>query len=449
MTFRSFVALIALALVAPSLAFAVENGKAEGTITINRKAVKLKYAFAKKEKDSDEKDHWVVILTDRAVSRSVLADDSRLNKAVENGQVVAAVFRFEEGKQLEGLDVKSKALQHRSLTMDVSEVTLKGLTFSADAIEAGATTTEDQSSFTDVATIDVKFRGVLGKDGKFGDNASAAMELAASGPKLIDGGAIGTLTVDGSTVKLTHSLARSQPSVFDEKKTEWVVLLSDRPVAAETFGDTSKLMSAVNEGALQGLLLSVGPDETPFHLQFLHPKTSMQVTGSGFWNLDVTDFSEKRMAARFYTTEERELGDHKYSYDASFATPVAVTVVPKKMTVDASSGTKLPANGGEPGKVYIAFDKASRAGDLASMKKYASKTSPLPEMDAEETKQMLEIMKALRPVKVKITGGFASADHASLSVEAESPFDKKKMNGTIEMAREDGAWKILKEKWKN
>jgi len=449
MSVRSLVAVVALTLLTPSLAFAVENGKAEGTITINRKAVKLKYAFAKKEKDSDEKEHWVVILTDRAVSRSVLADDSRLNKVVENGQAVAAVFRFDEGKQLEGVEIKSKALQHKSLTMDVSEVTVKGLTFTADAIEAGATTTADQSSFTDVATIDVKFRGMLGKDGKFGDNASAATELAASGPKLIDGGAIGTLTVDGSSVKLTHSLARSQPGTFDEKKTEWVVLLSDRPVAAEMFGDTSKLMSAVNEGALQGLVLTVNPDEIPYHLRFLHPKTSMQVSGSGFWNLDVTDFSDKRIAARFYTTEVRDMGDHKYSYDVSFATPVEVTVAPKEMTVDASSGTKLPANGGEPGKAYSAFDKASRAGDLASMKKYASKTGPLPEMDAEELKQMLEIMKALRPVKVKITGGFASTDHASLSVEAENPFDKKKRNGTIEMAREDGAWKILNEKWKN
>ena len=80
-----------------ALAFAVETGKADGNVTINRKPVKLKYAFAMKEKDPfEKKDRWTVMLTDRPLSRSLLSDSSRFSKAVENGDVVAVIFRFDD-----------------------------------------------------------------------------------------------------------------------------------------------------------------------------------------------------------------------------------------------------------------------------------------------------------------------------------------------------------------
>jgi hypothetical protein len=435
-------------LLAAPFAFGVENGKAEGTITINHKPVKLKYAFAKKEKDFDKKDRWIVMLTDRAVSRSLLADDSRFAKAVENGEVVAAMLRFDEGRKLEQVEVRSKALQHKSLPMSASNVKLTALVFTADVIEAGAATTEEQSFFTDIATLDVKFRAPLGKEGKFGDSAAAAKELGASGPKLADGGAAGTLKVDGATVKLAYAIARTKPNAFDEKKKDVVVLLTQQPVSAEMFIDDQRLFKAVSDGSVQGLLVTIDSDEKPYALQLLHPKAGIQMSGSGFLNFDATDFSDTHVAGKFFTTSEQDSMEHKYSYDVSFAAPVQTIAIPSELTVDASSGTKLPAGGGDPGKTYTAFDKASRAGNLAEMKKYASKTRPLPEMNAEETKQMIELMKMMRPAKLKIIGGYVSGDHATLNAEGEDPSDKSKMHGTIEMAREDGAWKILVEKWK-
>ena len=96
----------------------------------------------------------------------------------------------------------------------------------------------------------------------------------------------------------------------------------------------------------------------------------------------------------------------------------------------------------------MAFDKASRAGNLTEMKKFASNTRPMPEMSAEDTKQMIEMMKLMRPSSVKVTGGFVSGEHATLNVEAVDPDSKAKVHGTIEMAREGGAWKLLAEKWK-
>jgi len=448
MKLRRIGSLMLTVLLAAPLASAVETGKADGTVTINRKPVKLKYAFAKKEKDFDKKDRWIVILTDRAVSHSLLDDSSRFSKAVENGDVVAATFRFDQGKKLDQAEVRSKALQHKSLPINVSQIKLTAPAFSADAIEAVAATTEEQSFFSDVATLDVKFRAPLGQE-KFGDNPAAAKELAASGPKISDGSASGTLEVDGTTVKLAHAIARTKRNAFDEKKKDVVVLLTQNPVSAEMFVDDDKLFSAASDGSVQGLLVTIDSDEKPYHLQVLNPKASMQVSGSGFFNFDATDFSDKHVAGKFFTTSEQDfMGKHKYTYDVTFAAPVQTIAVASEVTVDASSGTKLPAGGGDPGKAYLAFDKASRTGNLAEMKKSASNTRPMPEMSAEETKQMIEMMKLLRPAKVKITGGFTSGDHATLNVEGEDPSSKSKMHGTIEMAREGGGWKLLAEKWK-
>src|SRR5688572_9197051 len=126
MSVRHLGALVfAVSLAVPS-AFAIDSGKAEGTITINRKPVKVKYAFAKKEKDMDEKDRYVVLLTDRAVSRSVLADSMRLSEAVKNGQVVVAMLTFDEAKTLAQSELKSKALQHGGMPLG-SDLKMTGL----------------------------------------------------------------------------------------------------------------------------------------------------------------------------------------------------------------------------------------------------------------------------------------------------------------------------------
>ncbi|MBK5260696.1 MAG: hypothetical protein JJE51_13990 [Thermoanaerobaculia bacterium] len=432
----------------PSI-FALDSGKAEGTVTINRKPVKLKYAFAKKEKDFDEKDRWVVVLTDRVVSRSVLGDEQRLKKAVENGEVVAAVLKFDEAKALEQVEVRSKALQHKSMPLGGTNFKLTGVAFSADAIEGSAATIEDQEFFSDVAAMSAKFRAPLGKDGKFGESAAATAELAASRPKIADGGASGTLKLDGATIKLMHSIARTKPNSFDEKKTDVVVLLTNEPVTAEMLLDERKMFAAVESGTLRGLKVTIDSDEKPYHLQMLDPKASFQLSGSGFWNFDAYDFSDQHVTAKFYTTEMQEFMDkHKYSYDVTFAVPVLAIKAPEELTIDASTGTKLPSGGGDAGKAYIAFDKASRAGNFNEMKKYASKTREMPDVSPAELKEMVEMMKAMRPAKVKVTGGFVAGDHATLSVDAEDPESKTKMRGTIEMAREDGGWKVLGETWR-
>ena len=449
MSLRHVGALVLGGFIAIPSAYAFEIGKAEGTITINRKPVKLKYAFAKKDKDFDEKDRWIVVLTDRAVSKAVLGDDQRMSKAVEKGDVVAAVLTFDEAKKLAQIEVKSKALQHKSMPLGDAAMKLTDLTFSATAIEGAAATTEDQTFFSDVAVMSAKFHAPLGAAGKFGDNASSAAELAASRPKIADGAALGTFTIDGRVIKLAHSIARTVPSPFDETKNDVEVVLTNEPITAEMLLEGGKLSAAVESGTLRGLKVTINSEEMPYHLRVLDPKAGFQISGTGIWNYDSYDFSDKHLSAKLFTTETRAFMDeHKYAYDVTFAVPVQSIRAPGERTVNASTGTKLPQGGGDPGKAYTAFDKAARSGNINEMKKYASKTRPMPDIPAAEMKEVIEMIKAMRPAKIKVAGGFIDGDHATLTVDGEESGSKAKMVGTIEMALEDGGWKILKEKWR-
>jgi hypothetical protein len=435
-------ATLSLFLLAP--AFAAELGKADGTVTINRKPVKLKYAFAK-----NEDGRTTVVLTDRAVSRTMLSDSTRYSKAVEKGEVIAVSFTFDEAGKLENTEVRSKALKTKAMPIMSSKVKMTGPKISDGEIDGAAKTTEDSEFFSDVATLDAKFHALLAGGGKFGDNPAAAKELAASGPKIADGGAAGTLKVDGATIKLTNSIARIKPNAFDEHKKDVVVLLTDKPVAAEVFADDRQLFKAVEKDGLRGILLTIDDEEKPYHMSILDPKASLQLSGSGIFNFDATDYSTTHVAGKFFTNGEEDfMGKHKYSYDVAFAVPVQVIAVASELTLDASNGTKLPPGGGEPGKAYAAFDKAARSGNMAEMKKFGGKNAEMPDLKPEEMKKMIELIKLMRPAKLKVIGGYANADHATLSVEGEDSTSKAKMKGTIEMEREGNSWKLLAEKWK-
>jgi hypothetical protein len=295
-------------------ALAIDLGKAEGTVTINKKPVKLKYAYAKKEKDYEEKDRWVLTLTDRAVSRSVLADSNRFSQAVGAGELVAVSVTFDAAKEVESSQASAKGLRSGTIPMGFD---LSGVTVTDKAVE-GSLKADETEFFDDTASMSAKFNAAIGT------NPASESELASKRPKIAEGGATGSFTLDGKTVKLAHSIARTKPNSFDEKKKDVVLLLTNEPVAPELFVDELKLSRAVQDGTLRGLKVTIDvADEKPYHLEMLDPKGGFQISGSGFWNLDFHDISDKRVGGRFFTTEEQTFTDaHKYTYDVSFATPV-------------------------------------------------------------------------------------------------------------------------------
>ncbi len=109
----------------------------------------------------------------------------------------------------------------------------------------------------------------------------------------------------------------------------------------------------------------------------------------------------------------------------------------------AEKGSKLPADGGEPGKDYMTYVKAVHKRDAATIRKMAEVP---PGTSDKDMKQQMEMAAALTPTDQKIVSGTVSGNTAQLKVTGM--LEKKKQYGSITMQKKGGVWKITKEDWK-
>ncbi|MGA7613965.1 MAG: hypothetical protein WBX15_02185 [Thermoanaerobaculia bacterium] len=444
---HTLVALVVFLLTPVVLLAGTAPGDASGTVVVNGKSISMKFACGKRTVEDGEKT-TSIILTDRPASRALLGDSNRFYRAVKEGKLQAMVIDLAADGTVKQVSLYSKLFQNDSMPVGASRTSYQPSTVSPGLITAKARSTEEQTFFDDTATFDVVFSAPIG-DGKFADSPSAVAQLAASAPKIGEGGAAGTLTFDGKVAKLGYALATTQPDPFDKSKKDVVVYLTDRPMEKEAVLSFRKMANAIESG-LQGMVVTIDESETPTHLELLR-SPSIQVSGSGIFSFDPLQFDARQVEGRFYTTGTEEFMDHKYAYDVTFRVPVQTVVDPQKPEVDASSGKKLPSGGGEPGKAYLALDKAIRGGDLKGVLKLAAKgvDSPL-NASPEEQKQMMEMLKMIHPTNVKIVDGFSDGTHATLHVVGDDPMEEgKKAKGTIHLVLEDGGWKIAGQEWSN
>ncbi len=113
----------------------------------------------------------------------------------------------------------------------------------------------------------------------------------------------------------------------------------------------------------------------------------------------------------------------------------------------AEKPTTLPADGGEPGKVYMTYTKAFASGDVAALKKMVT-AARAKELDDPQMKQMLPMIQALQPKDIKVIGGTMTSKDANLNAEGKDETGAKQ-TGTIHMILEDKTWKVEKESWKS
>ncbi len=115
-----------------------------------------------------------------------------------------------------------------------------------------------------------------------------------------------------------------------------------------------------------------------------------------------------------------------------------------KGTVFAASaeGSKLPADGGEPGKDYMSYVKAVHNRDGATIRKLAEVP---PGTSDEELKGQMGMAAAMTPTDQKIVSGTMNEDRAVLKVTGM--LEGKQQYGKVEMQKRGGVWKITKEEW--
>ena len=131
-----------------------------------------------------------------------------------------------------------------------------------------------------------------------------------------------------------------------------------------------------------------------------------------------------------------------FTVAAAVVVMMAMVGIQGKAFAAEAKGTKLPADGGEPGKDYMTYVKAVHKKDGATIRKMAEVPAGTSDKDL---KGQMDMMAGMTPTDQKIMSGTMNKDTAVLKVTGKG--EGKKQYGTIEMKKKGGVWKITKEDW--
>ena len=154
---------------------------------------------------------------------------------------------------------------------------------------------------------------------------SLALVTLAAGPALASqsGRATGTLTVDRTTTTLSFATSTTTPGLFDEKKKDTIVVLSDRPLGEIAPDDAVELHLQARSGKLVALALRL--DGTKLVNVGVHAAgLDGVVVLPGQW----FTYHASGPAAGLLSLAKRESDGHSYACTAEFSAALAKTVHP-------------------------------------------------------------------------------------------------------------------------
>lgn len=271
----------------------------------------------------------------------------------------------------------------------------------------------------------------------------------------------GHCTYEGTKHALVDGLAWVEPEDPDEDHDWDDDGVPDEPVGPDIklgFGtwqiDAGDVQRADNrEDALRDqafaedeatkVLLTLSPEQTiSAQYIWISPGTNLSYSGGEVGRYEAKAAAKGRIAGRYAYTDDDEEGP---VCDITFDIPQIGTVA-QAPPPPPLPGQPLPPGGGEPGKVYLALNKALLAGDIDAIIRMLPPAKAAEVQQARTTPefaQQMEFMQAMTAKNVTIKGGRIDGDQAWLEFDAEEGDAPR--SGTVEMAREDGVWRVLTE----
>ncbi len=161
-------------------------------------------------------------------------------------------------------------------------------------------------------------------------------------------------------------------------------------------------------------------------------------------SLDLKQADDTLVEGKIKTSQAIKLTDLTYSFDASFKlsakAALAKASVPKNVSFSGDDSA--------PVKAYKEYYRAIMAGNLEGIKKYlvGKNLRELEAMDAKDREMVLEVLK-MRPEQLKIEKPSVSGDQATFKASGKE--GSTASTGSIKMVVEDGAWKVLEDKWES
>jgi hypothetical protein len=258
--------------------------------------------------------------------------------------------------------------------------------------------------------------------------------IAATGEPQSAGTATGVLTIDGKSLELKHAYAMSQPNVFHKEKNDVAVLLTAAPLPAGALQGKESLSDVISD--LHGwALFKIDEKGSAIGETIDHPSLGnrrLMMSGFTYATLVVKSLGKDRIEGSFKTETAESFNDHKYEINVSFDAPIVQATRPEPLP-NAKTGQALAADGGEPGKAFLAFIAAIHKKDLAAIRRMIPQGDP----NIKDEDELAFIAK-MTPNDVKIEKGYLKDDRAVLYVKGT--VEHEKTWGTIEMVKKDGRW---------
>jgi hypothetical protein len=279
---------------------------------------------------------------------------------------------------------------------------------------------------------------------------------AASAAPLDLGRAEGSLVINGKSTPLRFAYARYDNSVLEGSARDLVVLLTDRQVAPSALANSSALLRLEAGGQLVLVEARLTESGQPVRLAF----------HKGNKPISAMKFDAKSIVVTAAAVEGTVAIDHVFLGDkvvvhVRFRAPIGAgsASIPAPEIVDATtmftpsshsqqSGARaLPRGGGEPGKVWRAYDAALRKNDNVTL--FQLMTAAAAERFRNDRAFSMKV--AFRPRKVEIVSGNVNGDIATLQVRGtalKTGSTATTRIGTVTLKKEYGAWKVDDEEWK-
>jgi hypothetical protein len=188
--------------------------------------------------------------------------------------------------------------------------------------------------------------------------ATLALSAIAAAQDIAPGTAQGSITINGKKTEFRHAYAVTRLSLSN-KKPETVLIISDKPLAANAVTDDVERMKVQSRDNPKMIEIKFDDRKTLTGTNFEVVPLVVSVSSTEF-KMNVESFTDKALKGRFNSVIDHKMRDNTYSFDVRFN---AAMIAPPS----ALSGKDAWAT--PQGKVLAEYLRACRAGDKAAIKK--------------------------------------------------------------------------------
>jgi len=141
----------------------------------------------------------------------------------------------------------------------------------------------------------------------------------------------GSIVANGKSAELKYAVAEEIDSSTEKGYMDVIVVLSDRKLTAADARNTERLETMTRSDGLVALVVRIDPDARIMSAEPLHPAFTTFVSSAAFVRWKPSAYDEKRVAGRFWTEGTQKAFKQEWSYDLTFAAPIALDPDAKTM----------------------------------------------------------------------------------------------------------------------